>query len=244
MSGKPLGQQSYEQFARRYAKYAPTKPHNAYYERPATLSLLPDVRGRRVLDAGCGPGIYASELLDRGAEVVAFDVTPEMVQLARDRVGDRATVLHANLEEPLAFAKDGEFDLVLCPLALDYVADWRPLFDEFQRVLRPGGLLLFSSGHPMSEYVLCRDRIDSESVYFDVEQHTLEWGGFGEPRPRIRFYRRPLAAMLNPLVEAGFLIDRLLEPKPTEEFRHAAPDHYAELMREPCFLCVRARKPT
>ena len=49
-----------------YARLIDTKPHNAYYERPATLALLPDVNGMHVLDAGCGPGIYAEELLKRG----------------------------------------------------------------------------------------------------------------------------------------------------------------------------------
>ncbi|MBZ0289063.1 MAG: methyltransferase domain-containing protein, partial [Anaerolineae bacterium] len=74
---KSLGEQNYAPFAHRYAQYAETKPHNAYYDRPATLSLLPDVAGKRVLDAGCGPGIYAEWLVDHGAQVVAFDVTPD-----------------------------------------------------------------------------------------------------------------------------------------------------------------------
>jgi len=243
VAGKSLGEQNYEQFARRYAEHAPTKPHNAYYERPATLSLLPEVRGRRVLDAGCGPGIYAAELLARGAEVVAVDVTPEMVALAGERVGGRATVLRADLEAPLAFAADAEFDIVLCALALDYIADWRPLFREFHRVLRPGGALVWSSSHPMSDYRLVRERLDPDSVYFDVERQAFAWGGFGEPRPLVQWFRRPLGAMLNPLVEAGFALDRLLEPRPTEEFRRADPEEYAQLMRAPCFLCGRARKP-
>lgn len=243
MSEKPLGQRNYEAFARRYAEIAPTKPHNAYLERPATLSLLPDVTGRRVLDAGCGPGIYAADLIERGAEVVAFDVTPEMVELARERLGRRATVLRANLEEPLAFAADAEFDVVLCPLALGNVEDWAPLFAEFHRVLKPGGLFIYSDGHPMSDFQICRERLDPDSVYFDLERHEMEWKGFGEPRPMVGFFRRPLAAMINPLIEAGFLLDRLLEPKPTEEFRGADPEGFEFLVREPAFLCVRARKP-
>lgn len=53
----------YDALAEAYAARADTKPHNAYYERPATLSLLPDVVGKRVLDAGCGPGIYTEWLV-------------------------------------------------------------------------------------------------------------------------------------------------------------------------------------
>ncbi|MBV8887170.1 MAG: hypothetical protein JO235_24685 [Chroococcidiopsidaceae cyanobacterium CP_BM_RX_35] len=51
-SQKSLGEQNYEQFAERYAAGVETKAHNAYYERPATLSLLPEVQGLQVLDAG------------------------------------------------------------------------------------------------------------------------------------------------------------------------------------------------
>jgi hypothetical protein len=54
----------YDELAEAYAARVETKPHNAYYERPATLSLLPDVKGKRVLDAGCGPGVYTGWLVN------------------------------------------------------------------------------------------------------------------------------------------------------------------------------------
>lgn len=240
---EPLGRRNYETFARRYAARVGTKPHNAYYERPATLSLLPDVAGRRVLDAGCGPGHYAAELLDRGAAVTAFDVTPAMVALAEEHTGGRAKVLQADFEEPLSFAADAEFDVVLCALALDYVEDWEPVFAEFARVLRPGGVAVLSHGHPMGDYHVCRAKSERTTDYFATERHEFAWTGFGEPRPRIAFYRRSLSATLNPLLAAGLALDRILEPLPTDEFRRADPDGHAHLMREPAFLCVRARKP-
>ena len=74
---------------------------NAYYERPGTISLLGDVTGLRVLDAGCGPGALSKWLVDNGATVTAMDVSPEMVRLARQRMGDRARILTADLAEPL-----------------------------------------------------------------------------------------------------------------------------------------------
>ena len=243
MSDKPLGERNYEQFADRYAKYAKVKPHNALYERPATLSLLPDVAGKRVLDAGCGPGHYSEALLERGAEVVAFDVTPAMVQLTRQRLQDRATVHVADLEAPLAFAEDASFDVVLCPLALDYVERWGPTFAEFFRVLHPGGLLVYSHGHPMSDYLLVRTKYLPDSRYPDRERFSSDWGGFGNPKPTIESFRRPLADMLNPLASAGFVLEQLLEPRPTEAVREVNPALFEALDREPCFLCVRARKP-
>ena len=243
MSDKPLGERNYEQFAARYAKHAEVKPHNALYERPATLSLLPEVAGLRVLDAGCGPGFYAEALLERGAEVVGVDVTPAMVELARQRVGDRASIHLGDLAQRLDFADDRSFDVVLCPLALDYLEDWTPVFAEFFRVLRPAGTLVYSHGHPMNDYQYVRRKVLPGSRYFDCEHFATAWTGFGTPAPMVEGYRRPLQMMLNPLADAGFVLDRVLEPQPTEAIREVNPKLHASLSAEPCFLCVRAKKP-
>ncbi|MBI5671577.1 MAG: class I SAM-dependent methyltransferase [Chloroflexi bacterium] len=239
---KSIGEQNYEQFARRYAEYAKTKPHNALYERPATLSLLPDVAGKRVLDVGCGPGIYAEWLVNHGAEVVAFDVMPEFVGLTRQRVGDRATVLRADLNQPLAFAADASFDLVLCPLVFDYFPDLRPLYNEFYRVLKPGGALVFSCGHPFGDWLLVHERLKQGEDYFNVELFEMPWTGFGDPAPIMKGYRRPLQELINPMLAAGFILDRLLEPQPVPAFQQADPERYDRLMRQPGFICVRAYK--
>lgn len=55
-------------------------------------------------------------------------------------------------------------------------------------------------------------------------------------------YRRPLSAVINPLLRAGFTLEQILEPLPTAEFAERDPEHYAELMREPGFLCIHAVK--
>jgi SAM-dependent methyltransferase len=234
---KPVAQEAYDELAEAYAARVDTKPHNAYYERPATLSLLPEVSGRRVLDAGCGPGVYSEWLLDRGAEVVAFDANERMVRFARERLGSRAQVIQADLGRPLAFLADGSFDVVVSPLVLDYVRDWASVFREFYRVLCPGGHLVFSAEHPFSKFYPRHQG----SSYFATELVELEWTGFGIP-VRVPSYRRPLGAMIQPLLEAGFVLERLLEPVPTEEFRRRMPEDYEALMREPGFLCMRAVK--
>jgi len=246
---KSLGEHNYEHFADRYAAAVETKPHNAYYERPATLSLLGDVRGLRVLDAGCGPGIYAEWLLRHGASVVACDVTPQMIAITQTRIEsaipealDRLEIHRADLREPLTFATDATFDMVVCPLVLDYIEHWQPLFEEFFRILRPGGTFVFSCGHPTGDFLYVQRKQLTEGKYFDVELFTTEWRGFGEPFPRITSYRRPLQAMLNPLLDSGFLLRSILEPKPTAEYQAVDPQTYESLLREPGFLCVRAQK--
>lgn len=238
MSEKTLGEAAYEQLADRYAEAILTKPHNAYYDRPAVLSLLPDLAGLYVLDAGCGPGVYAEQFVERGASVVGVDVTPRMIELAAQRLGDRADFRIADLSRPLDFAGDGEFDVVVSPLVLDYLYDWRPVFREFARVLKPGGVFVASFGHPANDYY----RYYPEGRYFDIEQVSWVERGFAEPHVTVHHYRRSLMDAINPLMEAGFVLERLLEPLPVAEFEQADPAHFEELMRKPVFLCFRARK--
>ena len=242
MSEKPLGRRNYEQFADRFAASVATKPYNAFYDRPAMLGLLPEVSGKRVLDAGCGPGIYTEELVNRGAHVVGVDVTPDLVAIARERLGGRATILEADLEQPLAFASNEAFDLVLSALVLDYVADWESVMREFARLLKPGGTLLFSCEHPMVPWQLAKDRGGGGGGYFAREQWSIEWHGVGEPYPVITGWRRPLGGILQPVIDSGFQLERIVEPRPTEGFREVDPGGYEKLMREPSFLCVRAQK--
>lgn len=94
--------QTYDRIADRYAAIIETKPHNAYYDRPAVVSLWPDVAGLDVLDAGCGPGVYAELLLERGARVTAGDVSSRMRELAAERLGDRAPVIELDLAARLS----------------------------------------------------------------------------------------------------------------------------------------------
>ena len=236
---EPLGLRSYAGFAERYASLAPEKPHNALYERPATWSLLGDVKGLRILDAGCGPGINSERLARQGASVHGFDVTPKMLELARERChGLAAEFAPGDLGARLHWLRDGEFDKVLCALALDHVEDLTPTFAEFRRVARPRGMLVFSMSHPMRDWM--DERTHGEGSYFDTTRFGMHWSSFGEPKPYIEAYRRPLEAILNALVTSGWRLDRILEPRPAPQMRDVSEALHAELSRSPAFLCVRA----
>lgn len=234
---EPLALDAYQALAERYAANIDTKPHNAYYERPATLALLPDVNGQRVFDAGCGPGWYAEWLLDHGASVVGVDVSPNMIDFARQRTGNRADLRVASLDHPLDFAATGAFDLVLSSLVIHYVKNLAGLLAEFNRILRDGGLFVFSTGHPFGDfnYFKCTD-------YFATEEVGSNWRGFNNEPIYVPMIRYPLGVLTDMLWQAGFVIERLVEPLPTEEFKAADPEDYAKLMQFPGFMCVRARK--
>ena len=237
MNDKPIALEAYEILAESYASVVDTKPHNAYYERPATLSLLPEVKGKRVLDAACGPGVYTEWLIARGAEVVAVDASPKMIELARRRLGETADVRQADLSKPLTFLDTESFDIVLSPLTMEYIEDWYSTFREFHRVLRPTGYFILSVTHPFFDYTYFKS-----NNYFATELVGSVWKGFDKVRVHMPSFRRSLQATLNPLMEAGFRLERILEPLPTEEFKEADPEDYEELMEQPVFLCIRARK--
>src|SRR6476659_1112790 len=92
MTGRPDTSEdfNYDSVADRYARRVDSAPYNAFYERPAMLSIvdsLPDIHGRSVLDAGCGTGWYAEQLRARGARVTAVDESRRMLSYARERLG-------------------------------------------------------------------------------------------------------------------------------------------------------------
>jgi SAM-dependent methyltransferase len=224
---------SYERIASRYAEVVDAKPWNAQYERPAVIALLPALGDATVLDVGCGSGWYAEYLVAQGAHVTAFDLNAEFVSLTKARVGDRAKVIQADLTEPLGFAHDQEFDVVVCPLVLHYLRDWRPTLRELHRVLKPTGVLVFSTHHPFMDWQLFKT-----DNYFAIELLEDEWEDIG----RVRYYRRPLVAITEDLHSTGFVIERMLEPQPTDEFRRLNPSSFERLTKNPWFLFVRARK--
>jgi ubiquinone/menaquinone biosynthesis C-methylase UbiE len=225
----------YDEMASTYAEQAADSAYNAHYDRPAMLELVGDVAGLRVLDAGCGPGLYAEELLARGADLVAVDGSVAMVELARQRVGARAEVVHADLNEPLPF-HSSEFDLVVCALVIHHLADRAACLREFFRVLRPGGHVAISTQHPTTDW------LRKGGSYFETKQEEDVWHR-GIAEYTIRFWREPLTALCSAIADAGFLIERLVEPLPALTMRERSPEHWEKLRREPGFLLLRLVKP-
>lgn len=224
--------EAYEQMAAENPDWS-DEPHRRHVEWPATRSLLPDLDGIRLLEAGCGAGDYTEYYVEQGAEVVAVDATAGAVERTRDRFDDApVTVTQADLTEPLSFLDDESVDLVVSQLVLEHVPDWGPVFREFARVLRPDGRFVFSTGNPLSGWVTP----DDAENYFETEGLTQDWG---EMQPRN--YRRPLAAHLNPLADAGFAIERFLEPTPDQAYEAVDPEKYERLTTVPRWECIRAR---
>ncbi|WP_121822485.1 class I SAM-dependent methyltransferase [Halostella salina] len=205
-------------------------PLQEHYSWPATRALLPNLDGQRVLDAGCGVGDHVEELLDDGATVVGIDVSEPAVETARDRFDDRASFERADLAEPLPFGDDA-FDVVCSHLVLDHIENLTDPFSEFRRVLTADGSLVFTVVHPMQYYL----DYDAVAEYYGTTAVTLGWEGVD-----ITSYQRPVGEILTALVDAGFRIDAVEEPRPTAAYEAHAADDW-NVNERPQILCVRAR---
>lgn len=235
MSDSERAAQQYDRMANSYAAENERSIFNSLFERPSTITLLGDVSGRAVLEVGCGAGPLTAWLLDQGAKVTAMDVSPRMLDLARQRVGNRARLVAGSLEDGLDFQPDRSVDLVVASLVLHYVRDWHTVFSEFRRVLVPGGGVVFSTHHPAMDW-----QLHSVEEYFAVKQVTETWTMLGEPFD-VTFWRRPLTAMTAAVSSAGFVIEQLTEPVPGPEIEQRDPEIAHQLRTKPSFIFFRVR---
>jgi SAM-dependent methyltransferase len=127
----------------------------------------------RALDAACGTGAVARQLVARGHEVIGLDISENMLSHARQAVGEACLIAGDLTDLPLS---DGVVDHVVCSLALSHVSDLRPFFAEAARVMRPGGhlLLLDTRGHftGSSLYPLVKETLDGRVGYIAGYSHS------------------------------------------------------------------------
>lgn len=113
---------------------------------PNLLRILKPSRSMRILDLACGEGMIAREIAKAGASVVGSDVSPNLIEKAREQgVGE----YHVVPAERLSFAADKSFDVVTCILALQNMQLLAPVFEEVARVLKVGGRFVFVINHPV-----------------------------------------------------------------------------------------------
>jgi SAM-dependent methyltransferase len=196
--------------------------------------MVGDVGGKHVLDAGCGAGAHAAELVARGARVTGLDASAGLLEVAAERLGPGVPLHRADLAEPLPFA-DATFDVVLASLVMHYLQDWVPTLAEFRRVLVPGGRLVFSTHHPFMDHSL-----SGADNYFATYEIVEDWKVGGQQPMRVEFWHRPLRAMIAAIAGAGLTLTTLDEPDPDPAVEHSNPWAWHLLTTAPRFLFVVA----
>jgi SAM-dependent methyltransferase len=176
--GRPRGAEiAYEAIAPFYDDFT------AHHDYEVWLgTLLPELerlglRGRRLLDVGCGTGKSFIPMLERGWEVTACDVSPSMVELARAKVGDAAELSVADMRD---LPHCGAFDMVWClDDAVNYLLDGEELeqaLSGMRRNLGPGGLLMFDL-NTLDTY----RSFFAEEVVVERDGRRLVWKGRSSP---------------------------------------------------------------
>lgn len=223
---------AYDGYADAFAAEATVNAYNALYDRPTVLSLIGDVSGLSVLDAGCGPGLYLAELSARGARAIGFDQSADMVRHARQRLGPGVPIRQHDLDDPIDWLPDAAVDLVLVALVIHYVRDRVAALREIHRILRPDGRLIVSTSHPTWDW------LHDGGSYFDARQAEETWScGLLH-----RYWRQPLQRWTEEFTAAGFVIEHLVEHRPDPAMASRHPREYDQLSREPCFIAFRLAK--
>ena len=230
---------------------------------PAFRQFLGHVAGCRVIDLGCGEGSNTRHIARAGATVVGIDLSDRLIGHARaaEAAEPLGITYHVGSYSERTSCDDASFDLAISTLALMDGADLKGAMNEAYRLLRPGGRLVFSVLHPCHISPGLRWERDGEGRttglvvdrYHDRSPFIETWRFGDRPKPTddrpqvepfaVPRFPRTLADWTNAIADAGFVIERMEEPVPSEEAIAAHPrfarwrDHAAIL------LMVRAKRP-
>jgi len=223
-------------------------PHRIVLLNPALFQLLPDVNGKRVLDAGCGEGYLCRKLARLGARVTGVDYSREMLAIAGERTDPELGIRyrHGNCEH-LDFLEAGSFDVVVSNMVLMDLADHRAALQGFYRLLVESGILVFSISHPCFTtpgHGWIKDK-DGAKLYWKVDRY-FEEGAYEQPVPqeakeRLILFHRTLSNYIMTLLGTGFALLDVVEPKPAEEMLSKYPGFRDDLRRSH-FIVFKAQK--
>jgi SAM-dependent methyltransferase len=231
-----------------------------YLNTPAFFEMLPSVEGLSGLDIGCGEGHNTRLLSKCGALVTALDISEVFAHYARrleeqEPLGIDYLVASA-VELPFA---DAAFDFATAFMSFMDIPETEAVFAEACRILKPDGFLQFSISHPCYDTPHRRNLRDEKGVTYAIEVgdyfrnldgDVMEWlfGAAppevkeGLPRFKVPRFTRTISQWLNLVIDSGFRLEHIEEPRPSDQVVHECPD-VQDAQAVAYFLHVRARKP-
>ena len=183
--------------------YGPSSPNED------ELNLLGDLEDRDVLEIGCGGAQCSVAFALRGARVTALDLSAEQLRFAKALAARHQVEIDFVQHDmgDLAPIASASRDIVFSAFALQFVEDRTRTFREVRRVLRPGGVFVFSLDHPLFRKV-DRETLELVESYNETGPLVDDRGKFGQ----VTIYRDTIAGLHQSLVDAGLTVERIIEP--------------------------------
>jgi len=214
-----------------------------YIEKPAMIKFLKrEIKGKKVLDLGCGSGPFVKKLIALGAEKVSgIDLSSGLIAIAKREnpisdfyVGDAKKTPFEN----------SEFDIVSSSLMVHYFKELNPLFKEVSRILKQGGLFAFSMHHPVMEVTgrLEVNGAKTNTIEFRKYFHNDLYHWKLKDSMDMIAYHHTFENIFNNLEKNGFVVESLLEPKAPQSAEKINKKVYDRSNFRPSFLVIKARK--
>lgn len=206
--------------------------------------MFPDLKGKKVLDLGCGYGWHCKYAVEQGAaEVLGLDLSEKMIAEAKQRNAEnKITYKVCGLEE--YDYPQQVWDVVVSNLVLHYVGNLTVIFRKVHQTLKPNGTFVFNIEHPVFTAGVGQDWIygkDGKALYWPVDDYF-------KPGQRnthflgceVEKQHHTLTQIFSGLLEAGFAIEAVQEAQPSEEML-GIPGMQDEL-RRPMMLMIAAKR--
>jgi ubiquinone/menaquinone biosynthesis C-methylase UbiE len=153
----------FDEWAKRYEAWFETPLGRLVkqYETRLIQGMLRPRPGEKILDAGCGTGVFTQMVLEAGAQVVGLELSGPMLAAAKEKLGRGALSMIQGdmIELPLA---DESFDKALSVTALEFIADAQGAVRELFRVTRPGGLVVVATLNRLSPWAAHRKKAGAQ----------------------------------------------------------------------------------
>ena len=247
---------SYNAFALKWADQMRSGNNIAhtYLEKPAMYKKLPNLKGKTVLCIGSGTGEECAHLKSLGAKrVVGIDISKGLVDVAKSKYPDLE--FHVMDMEKLKFPPK-TFDYVYSSLVMHYVKDWTKSFNNIHTVLKPKGVFLFSTHHPLkwgaevvktannssflTGYVVDKkkDTVKVHGDYLKVRKIEDNWF----ESLNVTYYHKPLSNIIKEIINANFQIIDFLEPKPLVGVKKKRKHFFNIHTKIPLFMIFELQK--
>ena len=220
---------------------------NDLIEQPAMLDMIPDLKGKNVLDLGCGYGKNCIDFINRGAACVfGVDISIKMLEIAKSESAHKNIQYKSIDMNNISEIKD-KFDFVYSSLSFHYIEDFKMLAENIFTLLNVGGCLLFSQEHPIMTATIdgkCYWNKDENGNKISYTFSNYSQSGLRKSHwyvNNVEKYHRTFGETITTLAKIGFTIDEVVEPIPKEWAIEKLPNIRKELLK-PNFLIIKARK--